>query len=68
MLPAFANIYADLAAEIRRRETAGDAAPVAVEYPTGEDGLHTLEVVHAAAESARRGGTWIDFGTHRPAS
>ena len=68
MLPAFANIYADLAAEIRRRETAGDAPPVAVAYPTGEDGLHTLEVVHAAAESARRGGTWIDFGTQRPAS
>ncbi len=68
MLPAFANIYADLAAEIRRRETERDAPPVTVAYPTGEDGLHTLEVVHAAAESARRGGTWIDVGTHGPAS
>ena len=63
MLPAFANIYADLAAEIHRRESAGDATPVAVAYPTGEEGLHTLAVVHAAAESARRGGRWINLGS-----
>ncbi|MYB53852.1 MAG: Gfo/Idh/MocA family oxidoreductase [Acidobacteriia bacterium] len=68
MLPAFANIYADLAGEIRRRATARDAPPVNVAYPTGEDGLHTLAVVHAAAESARRGGSWIDLGTQHPAT
>ena len=61
MLPAFANIYSDLAAEIHRRSNSADAPAVAVAYPTGEDGLHTLAVVHAAAESARNGGKWIDL-------
>ena len=61
MLAAFANIYADLAEEIQRRASAVDAAPVAVAYPTGQDGLHTLAVVHAAARSARQGGTWVDL-------
>ena len=65
MLPAFANIYRDLAEEIRRRSGVADAGPVAVAYPTGEDGLHTLAVVHAAARSARQGGTWVDLGRQR---
>ena len=60
MLPAFANIYADLAAEIRCRDSVADATPGTGGYPTAEDGLHTLAAVHAAAESARRGGAWID--------
>ncbi len=64
MLSAFANIYADIAAEIRQR-SAGLPAGVAVDFPTGQDGLHTLAAVHAAARSARASGAWmpVDDGT-----
>ena len=60
MLEAFANIYADLAEAIRTRGAGTDAAPSRIRYPTGEDGLHTLAVVYAAAQSARTGGAWVD--------
>ena len=61
MLGAFANIYADLAENIRAREEGRNPHPAATWFPTGEDGVRTLAVVHAAARSARSGGTWIDL-------
>jgi len=48
---AFANLYADLAAEI------GGAASLC---PTAEDGLRSVAAIHAAAESAKSGGAWVD--------
>ena len=56
---AFANIYADLAEAIRadRAGRAGRAPdPLALTFPSAEDGLHSLRVVHAAVESARAPG------------
>ena len=61
MLGAFANIYSDLAENIRAREEGRNPHPAATWFPTGEDGVRTLAVVHAAARSARSGGTWIDL-------
>ena len=61
MLGAFGNIYADLAEAIRAREAQRDPESVAAAYPTGEDGLHTLAVVHSAVESVRNGGSWVDI-------
>ena len=58
MLSAFANIYADIADDIRRRRDGG-SLPKAPDYPTGEDGLHTLAAIHAAAASARASGAWV---------
>lgn len=49
---AVANIYVDLAAHIR-----GEAAGA---FPTAEDGLRSLAAVHAAVESARADGAWVD--------
>lgn len=58
MLSAFANIYADIADDIRRRRDGGTLSK-APDYPTGEDGLHTLAAIHAAAASARASGVWV---------
>ena len=60
MLGAFANIYADIAEVLRARAEGRDPDPVATSYPTGEDGLHTLAVVHAAVGSVRDDGAWVD--------
>ncbi|MDE0629077.1 MAG: Gfo/Idh/MocA family oxidoreductase [Bryobacterales bacterium] len=60
MLGAFGNIYADLAETIRARKERRAPHPAAHWYPTGEDGVRTLAVVHAAARSARAGGVWVD--------
>ncbi len=53
MLGAFANIYSDLAQAIRCD------SPREVFYPTGAEGLHTLQVVLAAVQSARVRGRWL---------
>ena len=57
MLGAFANIYSDLAESIRARRAGRAAASL---YPTGEEGVRTLAVVHAAARSSASGGAWVD--------
>ena len=59
LLGAFGNIYADLAEAIRARACGRKPHPAATAYPTGEDGLHTLAAVHAAAASARANGAWV---------
>ena len=57
---AFANIYADLAEVLRAARDGGTADPLALSYPSAEDGLHSLQVVQAAVESAGAGGAWVD--------
>ncbi len=61
MLGAFANIYSDLAETIRARQEGREPQPAATWYPSGEDGVRTLAVVHAAARSARSDGIWVDL-------
>ena len=60
MLVAFANIYADLAEEIRARREGRAADPLAGHYPTASDGLRSIAAIHAAVSSARNGGGWTD--------
>ena len=57
---AFANIYADLAEAIRAERDGRAPDPLALTFPSAEDGLHSLRVVHAAVESARARGAWVD--------
>ena len=57
---AFANLYADLAEQIRARREGRSANPLAAHYPTVEDGLRSIAAIAAAVESARREGQWID--------
>ncbi len=54
---AFANLYADLAADIRVLRAGG--TPVSL-CPDAEDGLRSVAAVHAAAQSASQGGAWTD--------
>ncbi len=49
---AVANIYADLAAQIR-----GDARGG---LPTAEDGLRSMAAIYAAVASAKDNGAWVD--------
>ena len=60
MLEAFANIYSDLAEEITARREGRPPEPAATWWPTSEDGLRSVAAVHAAVESARREGAWVD--------
>lgn len=55
---AFANIYRDLGDVIASREAGAAPDPLALTFPTAEDGLHSIEVIHAMADSAANGGRW----------
>jgi predicted dehydrogenase len=57
---AFGNIYADLAEVLRARRDGRSPDPLALCYPTAEDGLRSVAVVDAAVRSAKNGGAWQD--------
>lgn len=57
---AFANIYADLAEAIRARKEGRAPDPAADLYPRAEDGLRSMAAIHAAVDSARQRGAWVD--------
>lgn len=59
-LGAFGNIYADLGEVLRARLEKRSADPLALSYPTAEDGLRSIVAVHAAASSARAQGAWVN--------
>jgi predicted dehydrogenase len=57
---AFANLYADAAEAIVARRTGGEPDPLALDFPTVEDGARGVKFVEAAVESHRNGGRWTD--------
>ena len=57
---AFANIYADLAEAIRAKREGRKPDPLAMEFPTAEDGLRSIAAIRAAVDSAKAGGSWVD--------
>ena len=57
---AFANLYADAAAAIAARRTGRAPDPLALDYPTVEDGARGVRFVEAAIESSRADGRWTD--------
>ncbi len=57
-LEAFANIYRDFMADLRRVESG--ETPLR-NYPGVEDGIRGMRFVEAALESSRRGAAWIDM-------
>lgn len=57
---AFGNIYADLAEAIQARKEGRPANPLALSFPTAEDGLRSVAVVAAAVDSAKLKGAWTD--------
>jgi predicted dehydrogenase len=57
---AFANLYADAAEAIVARRTGTKADPLALDFPTVEDGARGLKFVEASVASQRNGGGWTD--------
>ena len=57
MVLAFANLYRDIASEIRARRTRSRSADPVL-FPDVSDGRHMVEVVCAAVESSRNAGAW----------
>jgi predicted dehydrogenase len=57
---AFGNIYSDLAEVLKARKEGRAPDPLALSYPTAEDGLRGVAAVHAAARSAKEEGAWVD--------
>jgi predicted dehydrogenase len=58
-IEAFGNIYADLGEVLRARREKRAPNPLALSFPTAEDGLRSVAAVHAAADSAKAQGTWV---------
>ena len=56
----FANIYADAAEAIAARRSGRAADPLALHFPTVEDGARGVRFVEAALASANAGGRWVD--------
>ena len=56
----FANIYADAAEAIAARRSGRAADPLALHFPTVEDGARGVRFVEAAIASSNAGGRWID--------
>ena len=52
---AFGNVYADLAEVTRARREGRAPHPLALHYPSAEDGPHSLRVIRAAVASATAG-------------
>jgi predicted dehydrogenase len=57
---AFANLYADAAEAIVARRTGAQPDPLALDFPTVEDGARGVKFVEAAVDSHRNGGRWTD--------
>jgi predicted dehydrogenase len=60
MALAFANIYADVAEALLARKQGRAPDPLAVNFPTAEDGLRSIAAIRAAVDSAHAGGSWTD--------
>jgi predicted dehydrogenase len=58
-LGALGNIYADLAEVLEARREGRAPDPLALSYPTAEDGLRSVAAIHAAVASAKARGSWV---------
>jgi predicted dehydrogenase len=57
---AFANLYADAAEAIVARRTGTKPDPLALDFPTVEDGARGIKFVEAAVASHADGGRWTE--------
>jgi predicted dehydrogenase len=62
-LEAFANLYRDLAEQIRARRAKRAPDPAALLVPTVEDGAQGVRFIHAAVESSEKNGAWVDVSS-----
>ena len=59
-LEGFANLYRDLAEQIRARRARRAPDPRALLVPTVEDGARGVKFIAAAVDSSARNGAWVD--------
>ena len=57
---AFANLYSDVAEAVAARLTGTRADPLALDFPTVEDGARGMAFITAAKASSEAGGVWTD--------
>ena len=57
---AFANLYSDVAEAVAARLTGTPADPLALDFPTVEDGARGMAFIAAAKASSDAGGAWTD--------
>ena len=60
-LEAFANLYRDLAEQIRARRGKRKPDPASLLVPTVNDGADGVRFIHAAVESSAKNGAWVDM-------
>ena len=60
LLEAFANLYRDTAEAIAARLTGRTPDPLALDFPTAEDGAAAARFIDAAVASRARGGAGVD--------
>lgn len=58
-LEAFANLYAEVAQQLRAARPGGARAERAAHHPSLADGLRGVQFIEAVQASARRGGRWV---------
>ena len=62
---AFANLYTDVAEAVAARLTGTAADPLALDFPTVEDGARGMAFIAAAKASADAGGAWTACALER---
>ena len=60
-LEAFAQLYTDLAEQIRAKKEKRDPNPNSVLVPTVFDGVDGVKFINAALESSRNGSVWVSL-------
>ena len=58
-LPAFANIYVNVAATIRAALDGVKPDPMALDFPTVDDGVRGMQFLEAVVKSSRLGAKWV---------
>ena len=58
---AFANLYRDVSELVAARLTSHPVDPLALDFPTAEDGLEGMMFVQAAIRSREEGGIFVPF-------
>ena len=56
----FANLYTDVSEAIVARRTGTEPDPLAMDFPTVEDGARGVKFIDATVESSRESSAWVD--------
>jgi predicted dehydrogenase len=60
-LEGFANLYSDVAEVIRARSEGREPDPLALDFPSVDDGARGIKFIETAVASSRQGGAWTSM-------